>query len=111
MRGRVPARAAGESSAFSWPLWGFAALRDLPLLSCPPSRPPEEPPVKPLFLSLTLVLMTTLSASADDKPAAYARVFELRTYHAHPGKMAALNARFRDHTCKLFEKHGMTVIG
>ncbi len=40
-----------------------------------------------------------------------ARVFELRTYTAAPGKMAALNARFRDHTCKLFEKHGMTNIG
>jgi hypothetical protein len=39
------------------------------------------------------------------------RVFELRTYHAAPGKMDALNARFRDHTCKLFEKHGMTVVG
>jgi hypothetical protein len=39
------------------------------------------------------------------------RVFELRTYYAAPGKMAALNARFRDHTCKLFEKHGMTIIG
>ena len=39
------------------------------------------------------------------------RVFELRTYYAHPGKMAALNERFRKHTCKLFEKHGMTVIG
>jgi hypothetical protein len=39
------------------------------------------------------------------------RVFEMRTYYAAPGKMAALNARFRDHTCKLFEKHGMTIIG
>lgn len=39
------------------------------------------------------------------------RVFELRTYYAHPGKMQALHARFRDHTCKLFEKHGMTLIG
>ena len=39
------------------------------------------------------------------------RVFELRTYHAAPGKMADLHARFRDHTCKLFEKHGMTIIG
>jgi hypothetical protein len=36
------------------------------------------------------------------------RVFELRTYYAAPSKMAALHARFRDHTCKLFEKHGMT---
>jgi hypothetical protein len=39
------------------------------------------------------------------------RVFELRTYYAAPGKMADLHARFRDHTCKLFEKHGMTIIG
>jgi hypothetical protein len=39
------------------------------------------------------------------------RVFEMRTYYAHPGKMEALHARFRDHTCKLFEKHGMTLIG
>jgi hypothetical protein len=40
-----------------------------------------------------------------------ARVFELRTYYAAPGKMEALHARFRDHTCKLFKKHGMTIIG
>jgi hypothetical protein len=39
------------------------------------------------------------------------RVFEMRTYYAAPGKMKALHARFRDHTCKLFEKHGMTLIG
>ncbi len=39
------------------------------------------------------------------------RVFEMRTYHAAPGKMTALHARFRDHTCKLFEKHGMTIVG
>jgi hypothetical protein len=39
------------------------------------------------------------------------RVFELRTYYAPAGKMEALHARFKDHTCKLFEKHGMTVVG
>ena len=39
------------------------------------------------------------------------RVFEMRTYYAHPGKMEALHARFRDHTNKLFVKHGMTLIG
>ena len=38
------------------------------------------------------------------------RVFELRTYTTHPGKLDALNARFRNHTVKLFEKHGMTNI-
>jgi len=39
------------------------------------------------------------------------RIFELRTYESAPGKMEALQARFRDHTCKLSEKHHMTVIG
>jgi NIPSNAP len=39
------------------------------------------------------------------------RFFELRVYHVAPGKMEALQARFRDHTNKLFEKHGMTIIG
>jgi hypothetical protein len=34
-------------------------------------------------------------------------VYELRTYYAAPGKLADLNARFRNHTVKLFEKHGM----
>lgn len=36
------------------------------------------------------------------------RIFELRTYHCFPGKVENINARFRDHTRKLFEKHGMT---
>lgn len=34
-------------------------------------------------------------------------VYELRTYYPAPGKLAALNARFREHTLRLFEKHGM----
>ena len=38
------------------------------------------------------------------------RVFELRTYHTFPGKLEDLKTRFRDHTMKLFEKHGMTNI-
>ena len=39
------------------------------------------------------------------------RVFELRTYTATPGKLDDLNSRFRDHTVKLFERHGMTNFG
>jgi hypothetical protein len=39
------------------------------------------------------------------------RVFELRTYTAAEGKLDALNKRFRDHTCRLFRKHGMTIVG
>ncbi len=38
-------------------------------------------------------------------------IYELRTYEAAPGKMQALNARFRDHTMGLFERHGMQVVG
>ena len=38
-------------------------------------------------------------------------VFELRTYTAAPGKLGDLEARFRDHTVALFEKHGMTNVG
>ena len=34
-------------------------------------------------------------------------VLEMRIYTCEPGKLAALNERFRDHTLKLFEKHGM----
>jgi hypothetical protein len=37
--------------------------------------------------------------------------YELRTYTAHEGKLEALVARFRDHTVRLFEKHGMVSIG
>jgi hypothetical protein len=39
------------------------------------------------------------------------RVFELRTYTAPEGKLDNLQARFRDHTMRLFERHGMTNIG
>ncbi len=40
-----------------------------------------------------------------------ARVFELRTYTAPEGKLDNLQARFRDHTMRFFELHGMTNIG
>ena len=34
-------------------------------------------------------------------------VFELRVYHAAAGKLGELEARFRDHTIRIFERHGM----
>ena len=36
-----------------------------------------------------------------------AKVYELRIYHAVPGQLDKLVARFRDHTDMLFAKHGM----
>jgi len=34
-------------------------------------------------------------------------VYELRVYHAAPGKLRDLLARFRDHTIKIFDRHGI----
>lgn len=49
--------------------------------------------------------------TAGAKPGAAERVFELRTYTTPEGKLANLDARFRDHTVALFAKHGMTNLG
>jgi hypothetical protein len=46
------------------------------------------------------------SSSAQDQ-----KVFELRTYQATPGNLDNLHARFRDHTTRIFRKHGMEVVG
>lgn len=39
------------------------------------------------------------------------RTFEMRTYTPARGKLTDLLTRFRDHTIKLFTKHGMTHVG
>lgn len=53
----------------------------------------------------------TNAAPASPSIAKDSRCFEMRTYYAAPGKLEALNARFRDHTCALFKKHGMEIVG
>src|SRR3954452_23899264 len=62
------------------------------------------------FLALTCCALW-LPAGVQGGDKKDTRVFEMRIYTAAPGKMKALHARFRDHTNKLFEKHGMTLIG
>ena len=57
---------------------------------------------------LALMLAASLPAFAAEHDT---RCFEMRTYYAAPGKLDALLARFRDHTVKLFEKHGITNVG
>jgi hypothetical protein len=54
---------------------------------------------------------TDFSPAIQPRAASPARVFELRTYKAAPGKLDDLQARFRNHTVKLFEKHGMQQVG
>ena len=71
------------------------------------------------FLAALLVAAFAIASFAADTNAVSpspsiakdSRCFELRTYHAAPGKLEALNARFRDHTCALFKQHGMEVVG
>lgn len=58
-----------------------------------------------LLLTLMLTLSTGLAAEKEG------RFFEMRIYYAAPGKLDALQARFRNHTMALFEKHGMVNIG
>ena len=38
-------------------------------------------------------------------------IYEYRAYEAAPGKLEALNARFRNHTLGIFERHGIKNIG
>jgi hypothetical protein len=63
------------------------------------------------MLAMALAISAIIADSTRGDKKMDTRVFELRTYHAAPGKMEALNSRFRDHTCDLFKKHGMTVVG
>src|SRR5579872_670774 len=63
--------------------------------------------MKILILLMTSALLLSTGLAAEKE----LRFFELRTYHAAPGKLDELHARFRDHTAKLFEKHGITNIG
>src|SRR5262245_34772720 len=65
--------------------------------------------VATLIAALLINLAVALGSAAQTKKAN--RVFEMRTYYAAPGKMEALHARFRNHTNKLFVKHGMDLVG
>ncbi len=93
-----------------------------------------------LLMTTTLALPTTAAAQAPATPAAPAapargpagppvpcgpgvtgkniasdsRCFEMRTYTVKgegPGSIDLLHTRFRDHTNRLFIKHGMTIVG
>lgn len=57
---------------------------------------------------MTLGAASGLVLGATAAQAQDGRLYELRTYHAAPGKFEALQSRFRDHTIGLFARHGMT---
>jgi len=75
-----------------------------------------------LFSLVSILSFVSVVAAAQNAPAPPtvapsksltkdSRCFELRTYTAAPGKLEELHARFRDHTMKIFKKHGMEVVG
>ena len=75
-----------------------------------------------LILLIAIFTFATVIASAQTPPAQPTvapspslvkdgKCYELRTYYAAPGKLEDLHKRFRDHTMKLFKKHGMEVVG
>jgi hypothetical protein len=67
-----------------------------------------------LTMSLLAAMAVPAFARADDKDKSSSseqRVFELRTYTTYPGKLDDLNKRFRDHTNRIFKKHGMEIVG
>jgi len=57
------------------------------------------------------LLGNTASADSQEKKNGSAQtstsVYELRVYHTYEGKLDDLLTRFREHTMRLFEKHGM----
>jgi hypothetical protein len=56
------------------------------------------------LLSFAAGMLVTARANSD-------RVFELRIYHATPGKVEALETRFRNEASKLLAKHGLVAVG
>lgn len=58
-----------------------------------------------LILFFTLCFFNIKAQNADT------RLYEMRVYYAHDGKLEDLQNRFKKYTCKLFEQHGMENIG
>lgn len=59
------------------------------------------PMVRKFLAALVLCCVAVAGVSGEDS------VYELRIYTCEPGKLDALNTRFREHTLRLFEKHGI----
>lgn len=58
-----------------------------------------------------LLVATRSSANPGPDGRRPGAVYELRIYTIHPGKAEALHNRFRQHTLRLFKKHGIESIG
>ena len=63
--------------------------------------------MKTILSAILFAAMLSIASAADKD----ARCYEMRVYYAAPGKLDELHARFRNHTLKIFEKHGMVNVG
>ncbi|REL24516.1 NIPSNAP family protein [Rhodohalobacter sp. SW132] len=74
---------------------------------------------KPLFLFVACIAIVisvtgcaeTAQSDSAQQAVSETRVFEMRTYTTHDGKLDDLHQRFENHTMAFFEKHGMKNIG
>ena len=62
-------------------------------------------------LRLAGIMLLSSFAVAGVRAVETSPVYELRIYTTNPGKMPDLLARFRDHTCAIFTRHGMGNVG
>ncbi len=64
-------------------------------------------------LTAALCGLGTQAALGDEAkaPGATEKIFELRIYKTYSGKLEDLHKRFREHTCRLFKKHGIELVG
>jgi hypothetical protein len=63
------------------------------------------------FLCGAAAVLAVTMVAGQSRAQAPNHVYELRIYHANPGKLDAVNARFRDHTDEIFKRHGIKSIG
>lgn len=64
-----------------------------------------------MMLVAGLAFLGLVTGRAEEKKPMGGKVFELRTYYVHPGRMPALEKRFKDHTIGLLGKYGMKLVG
>jgi hypothetical protein len=101
----VLAHASREAAAASW-----AAFRADPEWVAAKAASEAAGPIVAKVESVFLAPTDYSPALPTARGGGVARAFELRTYTVPPEKLAALDARFRDHTTRLFAKHGLASI-
>jgi NIPSNAP len=72
------------------------------------SRPKWFSPRYTIVMTRRLLMLTALLCALGFSQT---RVYELRTYTCYEGKLEDLKKRFRDHTIRIFKRHGMESVG